>query len=764
MRNKTVNLKKMMRFFILLLFVAVCFFTYDYYSVSNLNSLGEELIKFEYDSENNTVAIHSDYDVPLITSIRYTTDGSIPTKNSAEYDEPLIIENEGRSGTVIRAAIFRGGKYTDVYTKTFFSSPSALNDGIYTVCISTDADNLYSDEKGIFALGAATQEEANANENIPQGPAGYISDRANYFGSGIEWERPATVEIYTSDGEHLITKDVGMRVSGATTRRLPVKSLRLYARKAYDGTGVFELDIFNQYTESLGNQVTTFNHLDLRNGGNNFYYTMLPDSVMRQLAYDGGMSTVGTSLPAAVYINGEYYGLMWMQSDYCGRNIAEMTGLDNNAVIRTIKGFEGSATDGTMEGYLDYKEMYEYATAADFTIAEERAKLERLVDMDDFFAYYFLQMYCDNNDWPTNNYGLWRCIDPAGSDPDNKYADGRWRFILYDLDNAFSSYTDDTEGFDFILGNKLSPMFINVMRSAEYRQRFVNVVCDFMSTSTKTENAYNTYLYFKELIAPEMEWRSENNAPIDFDDDFTEIAHLRISYHIQTKQGIIDQRLRDYFGARQKYSLTVTDIPENATVKLNTLEFTQGDEFTGAYYKDIPASLTYAAGDGYTLDYWLINGVKYYDKELVLDETVTGSGDCTVEIYLKQISSQPKLKSFVWGGIARYTDVYNPGIELVSLEGWYISADEYGTESYAIPAVTLQPGESFRIYFTDDKSASVGDYICGINVKERMTVYLVKDGQYSDKVYVPEYIEGNYLEKSVCDGSWKYSLAEEGTL
>ena len=68
------------------------------------------------------------------------------------------------------------------------------------------------------------------------------------------------------------------------------------------------------------------------------------------------------------------------------------------------------------------------------------------------------------------------------------------------------------------------------------------------------------------------------------------------------------------------------------------------------------------------------------------------------------------------------------------------------------------------MYFSDDKSASRGDFICGVNLKEKTTVYIKKNGTVTDKVYVPEYIEGYMLGKSAYDGSWKYVPAEEGVL
>lgn len=760
MPKKQMRMKKLFAVFAVMFAVTVIFFMYDYYSVSNLDSLGEELISFELSQDGKTVSLVSDYDVPFITSIRYTTDGSLPTKDSAKYTDKIVIDNDGRQGTVIRAAVFRGKKSTKVYTKTFFTQRSSLNAGIYTVCISTDPDNLYSDEKGILVLGAETQDLANADESIPMSQT--LGIRANYFGKGIEWERPATVEIYSSQGEEVLTKDIGVRVTGANTREQPVKSLRLYARKEYDGKGVFELNIFDQYTQMLTNQVTTYNHLDLRSGGNNFYYTMLPDTIMRQLAYDSGFDTVGTAVPAAVYLNGEYYGLMWLQSDYCGRNIAEMAGLDKDSYIYTVKGFEAGAYGDTIESYQDYIAMYDFAYLEDFNDSRNREKLEQILDIDNCLMYYALEIYASNNDWPHNNYGLWRCVDRAGSSADNKYADGRWRFMLYDLDNAFSTFVDQVDGFDFVIGRNESPMFTNLMKSDVYRTRFINIFCDLLSTSLSAENAYDTYINLKQLIEPEMVWRNENYTSVDFDEEYRQILLYKLEYYIENRPNTAHSKMSEYFGLNQKYNLTVSNVPENVCVTLNTLEIKPGESFTGVYYKDAPATVSYCAGDGYTLDYWTVNGVKYYDEQLILDSKIAGSGDCTIEICVKKTISDAKIHSLVWGGVARYIDIYNPGTQPISLGQYSVSADNKG--NYALPDIILSAGESFRIYFSDDQSAPIGAYICGIKLKEGKTIYLKKDEYETDHVYVPQFIEGQMLKKSIYDGSWKYADIKEDEL
>lgn len=46
--------------------------------------------------------------------------------------------------------------------------------------------------------------------------------------------------------------------------------------------------------------------------------------------------------------------------------------------------------------------------------------------------YFITEIYYGNDDWPGNNFRIWRAAQPG-----NKYGDNKWRLVLFDLDDAF---------------------------------------------------------------------------------------------------------------------------------------------------------------------------------------------------------------------------------------------------------------------------------------------------------------------------------------
>ena len=67
----------------------------EYGHVDKLNTEIDRLLLILEKSEDGThVSLVSKYDIPLITPIRYTTEASLPTKDSEVYTEPVNIEKQ----------------------------------------------------------------------------------------------------------------------------------------------------------------------------------------------------------------------------------------------------------------------------------------------------------------------------------------------------------------------------------------------------------------------------------------------------------------------------------------------------------------------------------------------------------------------------------------------------------------------------------------------------------------------------------------------
>ena len=115
---------------------------------------------------------------------------------------------------------------------------------------------------------------------------------------GRAWERPATVEWLSLEGEVGFSVVAGLRIHGGWSRRLPKKSFRLYFRGEY-GPRALAYPLFGP---EVGQ---TYDRLVLRAG---FSDGGVRDQLVRDL--HGAMGQVAArGRGVALYLNGVYWGL-----------------------------------------------------------------------------------------------------------------------------------------------------------------------------------------------------------------------------------------------------------------------------------------------------------------------------------------------------------------------------------------------------------------------------------------------------------------------
>ena len=124
------------------------------------------------------------------------------------------------------------------------------------------------------------------------------------------------------------------------------------------------------------------------------------------------------------------------------------------------------------------------ALCAESPSEDNYRKLRNMVDIDELCNYVAVQMYLGNNDWPQNNQKAWR----------PRVENGKFRFVLYDLDAAFTSPNHlttfesrqwftfcqlfDVPGYsNFTREVELVPIFLGLMKYDAFRKQFVDAFC-----------------------------------------------------------------------------------------------------------------------------------------------------------------------------------------------------------------------------------------------------------------------------------------------
>lgn len=395
---------------------------------------------------------------PILFSANYNEVND--SRDGFEWEKELPTNEDVDKCTVIRAAVKKsdGSFGTDNAATYFIGTPEEHIQGIAESCdaagtslavisINMNYDDLFSGDKGIYVKGDIFDkalEQYLAEGNRLRDTEDARSLDANYKQRGRDWERNASVtmlEVTPEGAETVISQNCGIRVQGNYSRSDYQKGFRLYARKEYGGNN-FEYAVFGEdYVNDNGEVMDKFKHLVLRAGGNCAFTTKFNDTYWQSLLEDTACETK-QSRPCIVYLNGEYWGLYVLEEDYSDDFFEDVHGVNKDDVV-VYKGDaemygrgyvldEGTIPDGEKESYY-YKELYDFFKShSDLKSQEDYDEFVKLVDPDSVMDYFAVQSWINNKwDWPGKNWSMWKTINVDESNP---YADGRWRFMFYDME------------------------------------------------------------------------------------------------------------------------------------------------------------------------------------------------------------------------------------------------------------------------------------------------------------------------------------------
>lgn len=436
------------------------------------------------------------------TQIYYTTDGSIPTEKSAKYEGTIVVMDRNgmpnilsaaenimkmyipNSGygfvpqvdevakcTVIRAvAISPDHQSSDVVTKSYFVGNEMRKKyaGATVMSLVIDPDSLLNYETGIHVMGKIYDEWKNTEE-AKSVFGQYWKYEGNYTQSGREWEREATIDYFDADGESLeFSAPVGIRLHGGASRMYAQKSFNFYFREEY-GLKNLKYPLIPGDLDANGKQIKKYKSFMMRNGGNDTEYSKIRD-VFNQAQVSDRAYGVQAARPCVLFINGEYWGLYNLTEKYSDNSIETNYGVDKDNVVMFK---EGELDEGQDGDEALYEELWSYAEK-DFTDASVYEEFCRIMDIDSFADYYATEIYMANSDWkPDKNYLVWRARTPDASNP---YADGKWRYLLFDTEYSMGLYNQqDTQATANSYQRAISEddLFAAVIKNSDFKKKFV---------------------------------------------------------------------------------------------------------------------------------------------------------------------------------------------------------------------------------------------------------------------------------------------------
>lgn len=395
--------------------------------------------------------------------IHYTLDSTDPDENSPLYTGPIriddasandnvysalkevsldlnedILERYGRSAkygtrvpgspvdkaTVVRAICIDAlGKQSRVETGVFFVGFGEKKgySGVNVVTITTDPSNLFDYERGIYVMGKTF--DRSAAEGFGEAAKdNYWFWPANYTQKGDQWERRATITFFDRERNQTVSGDFGIRIQGRGSRGKVPRSLNIYARERYgtpsvSGQALFGVDY-------------SLNRLNLSSGANGMD-TLMTDYLVNELASGMAFETRPYE-PYALFLDGEYWGMYWLTPRYKKDYFEGVYHLSGDDMV-AIK-YEDIDL-GDEEDYRGYQDMVDFIAGGDMSDPAQYARACELIDIQSCIDYYAVEIYIANQDWPNNNFALWRTRTVS----DRPGADGKWRWMLYDVNLSMKS-------------------------------------------------------------------------------------------------------------------------------------------------------------------------------------------------------------------------------------------------------------------------------------------------------------------------------------
>jgi hypothetical protein len=568
-------------FFILFLLIL---FNFDYFKINFL----KQKITFEPETNFFDQAINLNLTSPLKNAeIYYTVDGSDPDTNSLLFEDSISVSET----TSFKFALFKNNQQvSSVQTHDVFINTEHQ---LALISLTTNPINLWDEEIGIYTEVNCTQK-------------------------GREWERPATINFYEEDGSLGFSREVGIRIHGGGSRSLPQKSFRILIRNE-DSDQTLKYPLFPD------SSVQTFNSFVLRNAGGDWSYAYMRDALMHEIIEDSDLSVdLQDYRPVVLYLNGQYWGLYNIRERHDEYYFANKYGADVGRVnIYNVPHDVGvnrgkiELDEGKDKGGVDlYNKLFEDTKRCPGCASLDY--LKQYIDLVNYRDYLISQFHFGNYDWPYGNSKAWRYETNAFEPNAPEGLDGRFRWLVFDLDVGFGAGVNDEEkmkksaegdSYGRLIDDRFP--FRNLFYDHTFANEFINKYADMLNTIFKYENVEAKIDELAAVIESEIprqieKWHKKDNwKGIVSDEEFIEEVKVLSSVEDWRRQiDLLKVRAKwrpvymkentvNFFklSGISQIQLSAND-PAWGSIKINSIVI-EDDQmpWTGEYFKDVRISI-----------------------------------------------------------------------------------------------------------------------------------------------------------------------------
>jgi hypothetical protein len=495
--------------------------------------------------------------------VRYTLDGSEPDEQSKVALAPIRITKN----TVVRARIYKTGQILGpVNTNTYLIDTENKINNLPIVCLSSDPDNFWDQEKGIYVV----------HDSKPK------------------WEIPVNIELFENDGRvgAAFNLRAGVKSTGLYSWQLPEKMLGISFRKEYGASKLEYPLIFDKPRK-------VYDTFSLRASGSDWGNTMFRDGMIQTSSVLNTNNDDSGFRACVVYINGEYMGIHNIREKIDEDYVVGNHGLKPGTFDMIEETDSGHyAETGDYEANARFVSLY----AKDLTIQANYDALAAEMDIDQFTEMVCTEVYSGNS---SIGHNLMK-YKPKGS--------GKWKWILMDFDRGFEGINDQLINFYINSVSTNDWPFKNLMNNANYKKQFGIKLANLLFTTFNSDRMISQIDEHQKLIEEEMPNHIERWAGThgtgnysgiygisSMDNWLSEVEVLRT--FARERPNVILNDLTKY-GFQSPVPVTISTFP----VKTGNLTFNgfkiPVDICSGGYPKGEEIKLTAEAKAGYKFIRW----------------------------------------------------------------------------------------------------------------------------------------------------------------
>ncbi len=729
-------------------------------------------------------------------TIRYTTDGSEPTKESNIYNSSININ----SNTSVRAKAFADGMLPSVIAAHSYIYADNDHNGCGGVTIPvvslTVEDRYFNDNTiGMYVTGS----------NGSSGDKTCTMMRANY---NNDWTRPVTFEYFV-DGKQVLSQELEAAIEGGCTRTYAVKSLSLKASKK-TGTDIVNYHFFATKPDLYHQTIYLRNGGQGADGGMNMWgggfdfgggfggdfgggfgqggmqggqqgqqgqqngqktdKVKFRDALMQ--AYCTNMNVDYQAYqPVAYYLNGQYQGLMALMERTNASYVKTNHGADDeNLDLITLSDQRGI---GVSKGTLDaYNELVSYLESTDNSTHEFYVGACKRMDMDEYLEYQVFQQFICNADWPGNNTKIWR-----------ERKDGtRFRWIIFDTDYGCGHDDALNSASDMITycrgegktnwGNQqpwMTTIFKHLSNNPEFAKKFTTKYLCHLSTTFTETRIRAIYDSITSLVKAEY--------CADMGKDSKEAANSMLTFMLERPANIL-QHLQTYAGTGAAVDFELKSSVAGAHFTINGETVTG---FKGKYLAGFATDFLAYPPVGYKFDHWEIqSGFDETGKKENCSTNLPGelsgslTSTCTITavftkanydytLVINELCASSDRSSGNADDYGKYPDwieVYNYGNDPIDLAGLYfsnkISELQLSPIAYGYKSTIVESKQRVLVWANGDPVDGPLYLNFNMNVDKSKTIFLSNDSEdiISDATYEPHATNGSYGYETDNAGDW----------